>query len=173
LLVSSLILASVGLFALVWWLHHLLARPERVLPITAEWLNQLSVDRYRPMLRLLDEEDFRILRAQPGCTPEMAEKVRGQRYRIFQGYLRSLESDFQKVSSALRMLISHAPEDRPDLAGVLLRTEILFACGMWMVRVRLRLYGWGVGSVNVAPLVQLFNRLRVEVSALVPAADAC
>ena len=173
MLVSSLILASVGLFALVWWLHHLLARPERVLPITAEWLNQLSVDRYRPMLRLLDEEDFRILRAQPGCTPEMAEKVRGQRYRIFQGYLRSLESDFQKVSSALRMLISHAPEDRPDLAGVLLRTEILFACGMWMVRVRLRLYGWGVGSVNVAPLVQLFNRLRVEVSALVPAADAC
>jgi hypothetical protein len=173
LLVSSLILASVGLFALVWWLHQLLARPERVLPITAEWLNQLSVDRYRPMLRLLDEEDFRILRSQPGCTPEMAEKVREQRYRIFQGYLRSLESDFHRVSSALRMLISQAPEDRPDLAGVLLRTEILFACGMWMVRVRLRLYGWGVGSVNVAPLVQLFNRLRGELSALVPAADAC
>lgn len=173
MLVSSLILASVGLFALVWWLHHLLARPERVLPITMEWLNQLSVDRYRPMLRLLDEEDFRILRAQPGCTPEMARKVREQRYRIFQGYLRSLESDFQKVSSALRMLISQAPEDRPDLAGVLLRTEILFACGMWMVHVRLWLYGRGVGSVNVAPLVQMFNRLRVEVGALVPAADAC
>ena len=173
MLVSSLILASAGLFALVWWLHHLLARPERIFPVTAEWLNQLSVDRYRPMLRLLNEEDFRILRAQPGCTPEMAEKVRQQRYRIFQGYLRSLESDFQKVSSALRTLISEAPEDRPDLAGVLLRTEILFVCGMWMVRARLWLYGWGVGSVNVAPLVQMFNRLRVELGALVPAADAC
>jgi hypothetical protein len=173
LLVSSLILACVGLFALVRWLHHLLVRPERIFPVTAESLNQLSVDRYRPMLRLLDEGDFRILRAQPGCTAEMAQKVRQQRYHIFKGYLRSLDSDFQKVSSALRTLISQAPEDRPDLAGVLLRTEILFVFGMWMVRARLWLYGWGVGSVNVAPLVQMFNRLRIELGALVPAADAC
>jgi hypothetical protein len=39
------------------------------LPVTAEWIDEHSIDRYRPMLRLLDE-DFQFLRKQPGSSPK-------------------------------------------------------------------------------------------------------
>jgi hypothetical protein len=46
------------------------------LPITITWIDDLSIDRYRPMLRLLSQEDVRFLRTQPGFTWRMATKFR-------------------------------------------------------------------------------------------------
>ena len=60
------------------------------LPLTAEWIDELSIERYRPMMRLLDGGDLEFLRSQPGFTPRMATKLRAQRCQIFRGYLRCL-----------------------------------------------------------------------------------
>ena len=64
------------------------------LPVTSEWIEDLSLDRYRPMLRMLDGDDIEFLRSQPGFTPGMATKLRAQRTQIFRGYLKSLETRF-------------------------------------------------------------------------------
>src|ERR1700730_11642950 len=67
------------------------------LPATIDWIDELSVERYRPILRLLGGEDFRFLRDQPGCTAAMVTRLRAQRCQIFKGYLRDLQGDFDQV----------------------------------------------------------------------------
>jgi len=75
------------------------------LPVTAEWIDELSVERYRPMLRLLDGADLEFLRSQPGFNNAMAIKLRAQRCQIFRGYLRCLDADFGRVCGAIKVLM--------------------------------------------------------------------
>ena len=138
------------------------------LPVTANWIEELSLDRYRPMLRILAADDFGVLRSQPGYTPEMLAKLRSQRCRIFREYLRALREDFARVCLALKLLMVQAGNDRPDLASTLLRKQLQFAFGVAAVEVRLALYSWGIGSVEVAGLLAVFDGLRVELRTLVP-----
>jgi hypothetical protein len=140
------------------------------LPLTTEWIDELSIERYRPMLRLLDGEDLEFLRSQPGFTPNMATKLRIQRCQIFRGYLRCLNADFGRVSAALKILMLQSRNDRPDLAGALVRHQATFLCAMAMVNFRLVLYRWGVCSVDVTSLVQIFDVMRLELRTLVPVA---
>src|SRR5689334_21121456 len=112
----------------------------RRLPVTAEWIDELSVERYRPMLRLLDGQDLDFLKSQPGFTPSMAEKLRIQRCQVFRGYLRCLCTDFSRICAAIKLLMLHSRHDRPDLATVLIRNQMLFASGMVLVQARLLLF---------------------------------
>jgi len=143
-------------------------RPE-ALPVTADWIEDLSLERYRPMLRLLDEEEFRSLSLQHGFSKKMADDMRRQRCQIFRGYLRSLRGDFARVCLALKLLMMQASEDRPDLAGILLRTELAFAWSVILVQVRLAFYSFGIGTVSLGNLLSLFDGLRLELRTLVPA----
>jgi hypothetical protein len=139
------------------------------LPLTAEWIDELSIERYRPMMRLLDGGDLEFLRSQPGFTPRMATKLRVQRCQIFRGYLRCLNGDFQRVCAAMKVLMLQSRHDRPDLAGVLVQHQAMFAWGMAMVYSRLFLYRWGVCGVDVTSLVRIFDLMRLELRSLVPA----
>jgi hypothetical protein len=140
------------------------------LPVTAEWIDELSIERYRPMARLLDGGDMEFLRSQPGFTPKILNKLRTQRCQIFRGYLRCLQSDFGRVCSAIKLVMLQSKHDRPDLAAALIRHQMMFATGMVMVHCRLFLYSWGLGGVDVAGLVKSFDRMRLELRTLIPAA---
>jgi len=139
------------------------------LPLTAEWIDELSIERYRPMMRLLDGDDLEFLRTQPGFSSRMASKLRAQRCQIFRGYLRCLSGDFQRVCAAIKILMLQSPQDRPDLAGVLVQQQMMFTCGMGLVYFRLFLYRWGLGGVDVTSLVKNFDLMRLELRSLVPA----
>jgi hypothetical protein len=140
------------------------------LPVTAEWIDELSIERYRPMMRLLSGEDLEFLRSQPGFNPRMAARLRLQRCRIFRGYLRCLSVDFKRVCTALKVLMLQSRHDRPDLASALVRQQVMFACGMTLVQSRVFLYRWGVCGVDVTSLVKIFEAMRLELRRLVPAA---
>jgi len=140
------------------------------LPVTAEWIDELSIERYRPMMRLLDGEDLNFLRSQPGFTPRMATKLRIQRCQIFRGYLRCLNADFRRVCAAMKVLMVQSRNDRPDLAATLVRNQLTFTCTMLMVQFRLFLYRWGFCAVDVTALVRMFDVVRLELRTLVPAA---
>jgi hypothetical protein len=139
------------------------------LPLTAEWIDELSIERYRPMMRLLDGGDLEFLRSQPGFTPRMATKLRSQRCQIFRGYLRCLSGDFQRVCAAIKILMLQSRQDRPDLAGLLVQQQMRFAVGMGLVYSRLFLYRWGLSGVDVTSLVKNFDQMRLELRSLVPA----
>jgi hypothetical protein len=140
------------------------------LPVTAEWIDELSIERYRPMMRLLDGGDVAFLQTQPGFTPRMATKLRQQRCQIFRGYLRCLNSDFSRVCSAIKLVMLQSKHDRPDLAAVLIRQQAMFAVGILNVHFRLLLYRWGVCGVDVAGLVNIFDKMRLELRTMVPSA---
>jgi hypothetical protein len=162
-LLAVLILAAV---LVIWRLgaaHH-------SLPVTAEWIEELSTDRYRPMMRLLDSSDIEFLRSQAGYTPKMESKLRAQRCQIFRGYLRCLDTDFNRVCMALKLVLVQSDQDRPDLSAVLVHHQIMFASGMLAAHFRVFLYRWGICTVDVSPLVQIFDVMRLELRTLVPAA---
>jgi hypothetical protein len=140
------------------------------LPLDAQWITELSVERYRPMLHLLDGRDLEHLRTQPGYSPRMEAKLRAQRCQIFRGYLRGLESDFRRVCTAVRVLMLQSQLDRPDLASVLIHQQTSFALGMAVVNVRLIFYRWGLSGVDVSDLVKRFDAMRLELRSLAPSA---
>jgi hypothetical protein len=163
-----------GMLLAVALLFRKLSSPGSCLPVTAEWIEDLSLEHYRPMMRLLDGQDLAFLRSQPGFTPAMEAHLRVQRCRVFRGYLRCLNADFSRVSTALKLVMLHSGMDRPDLASVLLHHQLMFASGVAMVQVRLFLYRWGVGTVDVTSLVKLFDVMRLELRSMVPMAEmAC
>jgi hypothetical protein len=141
----------------------------RTLPVTAEWIDELSVDRYRPMFRLLDEGDMQFLKSQPGFNSRMVARLRAQRSHIFRGYLKCLDADFQRTCAALKVLMTQSHYDRPDLASTLIMAKVNFACGVAVVHLRLGLYRLGLASVDARGLVKLFDGMRVELRTLVPA----
>src|ERR1700687_4993862 len=101
---ALLTLAPIGL-AVVFLYKTLASRHNNEVPM--DELLVLSPDKYRPMTRLLQEEDFQFLSSQPGFSPRLGRHFRTERRRIFRGYLRSLSKDFSRVSMACQMLIIH------------------------------------------------------------------
>ena len=172
LLIVLLVLMVLALAAVVVVLARKLASTDTSLPLTAEWIDELSIERYRPMMHLLDGGDAEFLRSQPGFTPGMAAKLRIERCQVFRGYLRCLRTDFQRVCAALKLLMLHSRDDRPDLAGVLVHQQLMFECGLVLVGFRLFLYRFGLCGVDVTDLVKIFDVMRLELRRLVPAAAA-
>src|ERR1035441_4065747 len=176
-MISALTIFMIILVALILGigaLVRMLGSTDRSLPVTAEWIDDLSTDRYRPMSRLLDSRDIEFLRSQAGFTPKMESRMRAQRCQIFRGYLRCLDMDFQRVCTALKLVLVQSEQDRPDLSAVLVRHEIMFASGLLAAHFRVFLYRWGICTVDASSLVGIFDAMRIELRELVPAAmPAC
>jgi hypothetical protein len=146
----------------------------QALPVTSEWISDLSTERYRPMLRLLNSADIEFLRSQPGYSRSMESTLRRQRCQVFNGYLRCLNADFQRVCMALKIVMAQSESDRPDLAGALIHQQVMFASGMLSVYCRLALYRCGVCNVEVSGLIRIFDGMRSELCTLVPSSvGAC
>jgi hypothetical protein len=104
--------------------------------VSAEWLDQLSIET-TDLLRLLGEADHQVLHTQPGFTPKSATKLRIQRCHLLQEHLPRLKSDFRLATMAVKVFIVQSERDRPDLARVLVRSQITFAYHMMTVRFQL------------------------------------
>jgi hypothetical protein len=169
--VATASIPTIGLGLAAVFLVRRLGSDHQLLPVTIDWLNELSTLRYRPMLRLLDAADFQFLRAQKGFTPEMEKRLRRQRVQTFREYLRLLEADFDRVSSALRLILAQSAQDRPELAALVLQRRLSFALGLIEVHCRLALFGLGWSGVDVSGLIQLFDGMRLDLHKLVPASS--
>jgi len=137
-------------------------------PPTTGWIDEFSVERYRPMMRLLDGDELRFARSHPGATAKLIAQFRRERCRIFRGYLHSLKADFTRVLTVLKLLVTHSSVDRPDMAALIIRSQALFALGMVLIHVQLLLYSAGIGTVSVASVLKLFEVTRLELRTLIP-----
>ena len=171
ILAVSISTAVVLLFALMALAYRAASRGG-ALPVDTGWIGELSVERYRPMMRLLDGSDVAFLRSQPGFTPARETALRIGRCRLFRGYLGLIESDFRRVMAALKVLLTQSRYDRPDLASILLRHQLMFAFGITLVKIRLALYQLGLGAVDASILVKTFEAMRLELRSLTPAMAA-
>lgn len=122
----------------------------------------LSADRYRPMLRLLSDDDLAIVSADS----RLKSKLRAGRRELFRGYLRCLARDYALLLAGVRLAIVHSGVDRPDLTKALAKNRIRFAFAMCKVEFRLAMHAAGVGRVDISGLVEALETLRAQVSVL-------
>jgi len=138
------------------------------LMVDTEWLEEVSVQRYLPMLLLLSE-DLQAPCAPAGLDPAYAARLRARRCRMVRQHLRLMRADFRRLCGALELVLLQAQEDRPDLASGLLQRQITFAYRMTKVEFRLILYRWGIGHVPLAGLLRIFGGVRMELDTLMAA----
>jgi hypothetical protein len=106
------------------------------------WPETVSAQRHRPMLWLLSDRRLLRLRTRGGYVRE--HRIRARRSRIFGRYLASIQADFRRTCTGLKLLMAHSPHDRPDLASILVRAEISFSWRLARARLRLWGYRWGL-----------------------------
>jgi hypothetical protein len=116
----------------------------------------VDTDRYRPMMRLLSDEDT----SSGGDAASRAERRR--KHDLFREYLRSLTEDYGRLLAGIRSIMTQSGMDRPDLAEALVRNRLLFAAAVWRIELRLGLYQLGIGG---------FDALKPDVLGLVNALD--
>ncbi len=168
-IIGTSIFICLALGLCLWRLACRVALRAEELPVTTDWIDELSLERYRPMLRLLAEDDIRLLKQRPGCTRRMVAKFRAQRCSIFISYLRLMQADFGRISTALKIILAQSQQDRPDLASSLIRSQITFGYGIAVVQFRVLLFRWGFGPVEVAGLVKVFEGMRLQLRMQCPA----
>jgi hypothetical protein len=146
---------AAGLLAcLAVWLSWRLASSSRVRGVDPDWIRDFSINFYRPMERLLSEDDVIFMKGEPGYRPGMERELRARRVRVFRLYLRRLARDFGRLHLALRLIALHGTQDDPALAKVLIRQRFVFLSALAAVECRLVLYSMGIGTVDVGNLVR-------------------
>lgn len=131
-------------------------------------LSIVSADRYRPMLRLLGDEDLHFVPA----NSNLRKILRTRRRELFRSYLRCLARDYGLLLAGVRSVMVQSGIDRPDLARALAKNRALFAITMYKVEFRLALHAVGVGKVDVSGLVDALEGLRAQVSLMSAAPSA-
>ena len=126
---------------------------------------------YRPMLRLLSEDDYKFFASQPGITPTAIEQFRRERRRVFRSYLRSLVKDFHRLHLAARMTLVYSQQDRPELAQILFRQRAVFTWAVLLVEFGLVIHTFGLRPVDRWELLGALDAMRLNVSAIAPAAS--
>lgn len=149
-----------------------LARQRRASAIDARWLADFTPSRYRPMERLLIEEDLEFLATQPGYTPALGRHLRAERRKVFLAYLRNLTRDFERLHRAARVLLLSAPEDRPDYAAALIRQRIAFERALVVVRCRLVVSRISGSAIDVSGLMDALESMNAQVRSLAAAPAA-
>lgn len=144
----------------------------KVRGVDPAWHKDFSVEKYRPLERLLSEDDVRFLKEQPGYEPGMEKAFRRERRKVFRSYLKNLGQDFNRLHSALRLMVLYAPETEANLATKLVQQKAVFFAGLAMVHLRLCLHGFGLGQVDVGDLVNTLAGMREALQSMVTSAYA-
>src|SRR4051794_13616212 len=118
----------------------------------ANWLDGFTPEKYRPMLRLLNEQDFEWLVSQ-GVEQTAVKELRSERRKIFGTYLDNVSRDFGRLHAAASALVLALPDDQPELAARLVTVRIQFQRTLMLVRFHLVLYDLGLHSVDARRLV--------------------
>jgi len=159
------ILLAIG-FALVF--ARLISR-DRIHVLPGDLESILSPGRYRPMERLLAEADQKLLEASG--DPALQRKFRKIRVKICRGYMQQLSDDFNSICKAIKMLLVTSKLDRPQLAGRLMREQLVFILAMMELEVKLVLHSAGLTRVDVKAVTQSLETVRGQLQLLVAAAE--
>ena len=160
-LVLAWVVTVGSLTGLLWVLTRMLLR-RRNATLDSEESDDFSLDRYQPMGRLMAEEDLAFLKSQPGYRAEMGARWKRERRRIFRVYLAELKADFRRLHAHARDVLAASGADSAPLAGVLMKQQFTFLMATTALEFRLALQWIGIGRVDVTPLIELVEAMRVD-----------
>jgi len=123
-----------------------------------------SISRYQPMEHLLSEEDFAFLASQPGYERNIGARWKRERRRLFRLYLDELKRDFRRLHAEARIMAANADAESAELVGILMRQQVMFWRAMISLELRLALRTAGIGRVDVRPLIELIEAMRLNLA---------
>ncbi len=137
---------------------------------------EFSFARYQVMERLLAPRDLAFLATQQSLAsrpgkPAYAGNWKCESLRIFRMYLGELTNDFHALHGYARRLVAESHSESPELAAALVRQRAAFFRARLALEARLVLFAVGLGSVDVAPLLQMVEAMRLDLGRLVPEAE--
>jgi hypothetical protein len=155
--VITIILATLGYFA---W--RMMQSPN--VNFAPEWVAEFSPARYRPMERLLSEDDFELVARKAGDR-SAAPRLRSERRRIFRLYLSQMNRDFTRLQTIGKLMVLYSPQDRSDLVWIMLRQEAKFRALWLSMHFRLVLHAAGIGNLGLGGLVEPLGSLSEYIRA--------
>jgi hypothetical protein len=123
--------------------------------------------RYRPMLRLLSEDDLGAVRN----NRKLLRKVRSERVAIFRGYVKCISRDYARLLAGIGLSAVQSATDRPDLAWAVFRNRMWFAGALCRLDAMVFFYRFGMCGVDVSGLVEAMDALRAFTNATVRVAS--
>ena len=153
-----------SLAGLIWVLTRMILRQRRSSATLASDETGFSLDRYQPMERLMAEEDLVFLKSQPGYRAEIGKRWKRERRRIFRLYLAELKADFRRLHAHARELVAGSGADSAALLEVLMKQQVTFLMATTALEFRLALQQVGVGRVNITPLIELVEAMRIDLA---------
>lgn len=158
----GLVASAAFLFAFGFLTWRVLSRVRVPTTRSSSGVPVVSAERYRPMLRLLSDEDLDFVAANNA----LHRTLKSNRRKLFRTYLRCLTRDYGYLLAGIRSAMAGSAADRPDLARALARNRAMFTLAVCKIEVRLALHSLGVGNVDISGLVAAFEGLRAQVTVL-------
>ena len=160
----------VGLTGALIWVRF---RTERNVELdTNPTYGGLSFHRYQVMERLLCLEDAKFIGSQPGISARARranfERWKRDSVRIFRVYLGELTQDFNNLHAEARRMVAASHAESPELASVLVRQQLIFFRARVALEARLVLFELGIGSVDVAPLLHMIEKMQLDLGEIIP-----
>ena len=156
---------TVGSLTLALWaLTRMILRRRSAAARASDESGGFSLDRYQSMGRLLAEEDLIFLKSQPGYRAEIGARWKRERRRIFRLYLAELKADFRKLHAQARELAAGSEADSAALVEVLMKQQFTFMMATTALEFRLALQWIGIGRVDIRPLVELIETMRIDLA---------
>jgi hypothetical protein len=139
-------------------------------PPNPQWLDEFSLEKYRPLERLFDSADLEFVAAHPGYTASLGRKLASSRRGAARLYLAELTLDFDRLARMGREMLAASHEDRPDLASTLFQQWVAFHLRVVSLQLRLRLVPLGLAPGRPTGLLEALARIRSDLAVLdVPA----
>jgi hypothetical protein len=129
-----------------------LAAEPQLREVSPLWLAEFSLARYRPMRRLLSENDLRFLESRPGYRPEVGRTLRAERRKAFRGYLNEIKKDFWTIHALAKQILLDWPEDNPELGVLLMKSQGRFLWSLARIEFYLALHWTGISTPKLDPL---------------------
>lgn len=119
---------------------------------------------------LLNSEDFDFLSGQPGFDLSLYRKLRRERLQIFRAYLLRIVTDFNRLHTVAKIVISQSREDQSELLNRLVWVKIRFSIAALRAEFSYYLCQAGLCSLPARNLIKELETLSLHLAAATSAA---
>jgi hypothetical protein len=128
------------------------------------FLENFSLNSYKPMLRLASQLDRNFLTA--AHSDRLAKCYRGIQRDLLRAYLRDASRDFNRLYAIATAKAVRAASDPGDLSMALFEQQMTFILSVWGIEARLLFDGWTPFACDLKPLIAHLEGLAQQTRGL-------
>lgn len=126
----------------------------------ADFLDQFSLQAYRPIVRLADRMDRKFLIQEHGEA--LAACYRRIQRQLLRDYLRQIGKDYNRLFAIANARAARAKDDHGELSTALFEQQMNFIFLMWSIEARLFFEPLMPGPINLRPLIEYVQVMAAQ-----------